>query len=116
MGRAVQSRASPMRTPRNRSRRSTAAINSGASRPNASWLNDALTLLGRVHQVSGVGTDEVKITAGDPKRGEELFFTSPTASCASCHTVKGKGGAVGPILDGIALRSDRAYIVESLMD
>jgi putative membrane-bound dehydrogenase-like protein len=87
-----------------------------AANTNDAWLNDALTLLGRVHQVSGVGTDKVKVTAGDPRRGEELFFTSPTAACASCHTVKGKGGAVGPILDGIAVRSDKAYILESLMD
>jgi putative membrane-bound dehydrogenase-like protein len=83
---------------------------------NDMWLNDALTLLGRVHQVSGVGVDEVKVTAGDPKRGEDLFFTSPTAACGSCHTVKQKGGAVGPILDGIAVRSDKDYILESLMD
>jgi putative membrane-bound dehydrogenase-like protein len=80
------------------------------------FLNDALTLLGRTHKVSGVGENEVKVTAGDPKRGEELFFTSPTAACASCHTVGGKGGAVGPILDGIAVRSSKDYIVESLMD
>jgi hypothetical protein len=30
--------------------------------------------------------------------------------------VNGKGGDVGPILDGIAVRSDKAYIEESLMD
>ena len=80
------------------------------------FLNDTITLLGRIHKVSGVGQNEVKLAAGDPRRGEDLFFNSPTASCASCHTVKGKGGSVGPILDGIAVRSDRAYIVESLMD
>ena len=83
---------------------------------NDAFLNDAVTLLGRVHKVSGVGVDEVKVAAGDPKRGEDLFFNSPIASCASCHTVHGKGGDVGPILDGIAVRADKAYIVESLMD
>jgi putative membrane-bound dehydrogenase-like protein len=83
---------------------------------NDAYLNDSLTLLGRIHKVSGVGEDEVKVTAGHPKRGEELFFTSPTALCVSCHTVGGKGGSEGPILDGIAVRSDKAYILESLMD
>ena len=83
---------------------------------NDAYLNDALTLLGRIHKVTGVGEDEVKVTAGDPKRGQELFFTSPTAACAACHTVGGKGGDVGPILDGIAVRSDKAYIIESLME
>jgi putative membrane-bound dehydrogenase-like protein len=83
---------------------------------NDAFLNDALTLLGRIHKVSGVGENEVKVTAGDPKRGEDLFYNSPTAACASCHTAKGKGGDVGPILDGIAVRSDKSYILESLMD
>ena len=80
------------------------------------FLNDALTLLGRMHKVSGVGENEVKIAPGDPKRGEELFLTSPTAACASCHTVGGKGGSVGPILDGIAVRATKEYILESLME
>ncbi|MEA3210375.1 MAG: hypothetical protein QOE70_3432 [Chthoniobacter sp.] len=80
------------------------------------FLNDSLTLLGRIHKVSGVGQDEVKIAAGDAKRGEDLFFNSPTAACAACHTVGGKGGIVGPILDGIAVRADKAYILESLVD
>src|SRR5207302_3348477 len=62
------------------------------------------------------GENEVKVTAGDVKRGEDLFYHSPVAACASCHRVNGKGGDVGPILDGIAVRSDKSYIEESLMD
>ncbi len=80
------------------------------------FLNDTLTLLGRIHKVAAVGENEVKITAGDPKRGEDLFHNSPVAACASCHQVGGKGGDVGPILDGIAVRADKTYIEESLMD
>src|SRR5436190_21409210 len=63
-----------------------------AANTNDAFLNDALTLLGRVHKVSGVGMQEVKVAAGHPKRGEELFYNSPTAACASCHTAHGKGG------------------------
>lgn len=80
------------------------------------FLNDSITLLGRIHKVSGVGENEVKVTAGDARRGAELFFNSPTAACAACHQANGKGGDVGPILDGIAVRGDRAYLLESLMD
>ncbi|MBL9173982.1 MAG: c-type cytochrome [Verrucomicrobiales bacterium] len=80
------------------------------------FLDDSLTLLGRIHRVAGVGQNEVRVTAGDPRRGEDLFHNSPTAACAACHTVSGKGGNVGPILDGIAIRADRAYLLESLMD
>ena len=81
-----------------------------------SYLNDSITLLGRIHKVSGVGENEVKISAGDVQRGEDLFHNSPVAACAACHKVKGRGGDIGPILDGIAIRSDRAYILESLME
>jgi len=87
-----------------------------AANTSDSYLNDALTLLGRIHEVSGVGEDKVQVTAGDPARGQDLFHNSPTAACASCHTVGGKGGAVGPILDGIAVRGEKDYIAESLMD
>ena len=81
-----------------------------------SFLNDTLTLLGRIHKVSGIGANEVKITAGDAARGADLFHNSPVAACASCHRVGGKGGDVGPILDGIAVRASKDYIVESLVD
>ena len=80
------------------------------------FLNDTLTLLGRIHKVEAVGENEVKVTAGDLKRGEDLFFNSAVAACASCHMINGKGGDIGPILDGIAVRADKAYITESLMD
>src|SRR4030095_3361544 len=80
------------------------------------YVNRALPLLGRIRKVSGVGINEVKVAAGDPKRGEDLFYNNPTTQCAACHTVNGKGGDIGPILDGIAVRADKAYILESLMD
>jgi cytochrome c553 len=83
---------------------------------NDTFLNDTLTLLGRIHKVEAVGDNEVEVTAGDAKRGEDLFHNSPVAACASCHRVNGRGGDVGPILDGIAVRSDKDYILESLMD
>ncbi len=80
------------------------------------FLNDSLALLGRAHKVSVTDAAAVKLEPGDARRGEELFYNSPTAACASCHTARGKGGDVGPILDGIAVRADKAYILESLMD
>jgi len=87
-----------------------------AANTSDNFLNDTLTLLGRIHNVSGVGENEVKVAPGDAKRGEDLFHNSPVAACASCHMVNGKGGDVGPILDGIAVRADKAYMTESLMD
>ncbi|HTH47750.1 MAG TPA: family 16 glycoside hydrolase [Candidatus Limnocylindria bacterium] len=34
--------------------------------------------------------------AGDRTRGQQVF----TATCGVCHTVKGSGGKIGPVLDG----------------
>ena len=82
------------------------------------WMkeNDTVTLLGRINKVSGVGENEVKVMAGDIVRGENLFRNSPVAACAVCHKVGGFGGEIGPILDGIAARSDKNYILQSLME
>lgn len=38
------------------------------------------------------------------------------ALCVACHQVKGKGGNVGPALDGVASRFDRDYMVKWLKD
>ncbi len=59
--------------------------------------------------------DTVKVTAADPKRGEQIFLKHP-AACINCHSLKGQGSAVGPSLDGIASRTTPAYIHESLLE
>ena len=80
------------------------------------FLNDTLTLLGRIHKVAAVGDNEVKVTAGDVKRGEDLFHNSPVAACASCHMVNGKEATSAPSSTASPPRGDKAYIEESLMD
>jgi putative membrane-bound dehydrogenase-like protein len=57
-----------------------------------------------------------KALAGDPKRGEEIFWKHPVAACMNCHMLGGKGSTVGPALDGIATRGTPAYIAESLIE
>ena len=37
-------------------------------------------------------------------------------SCVRCHTAEGKGGVVGPVLDGVGQRQTRQYILESIVD
>ncbi len=61
-------------------------------------------------------TDTEAVVAGDPKRGEEIFWKHPVASCINCHMLEGKGSAIGPALDGIAKTKDEAYIIESLVE
>ena len=60
--------------------------------------------------------DDATKLAGDPKRGEKIFWEHPVAACKNCHILKGQGSAVGPALDGIASRKDAAYILESLIN
>ena len=43
------------------------------------------------------------LTGGDATRGEAVFF-SEEARCSACHKVRGRGGEVGPVLDGLSGR------------
>ncbi|MDB6174545.1 MAG: rane-bound dehydrogenase protein [Chthoniobacteraceae bacterium] len=62
------------------------------------------------------GIDQQPKLAGDPMRGEQIFFKHPAVSCVLCHMLKGQGSTVGPALDGIATRADAKYIRESLLE
>lgn len=46
-------------------------------------------------------------------RGAEVFARH---GCALCHTLDGRGGAVGPTLNGLRERKTRAEVVEWLRD
>jgi putative heme-binding domain-containing protein len=52
------------------------------------------------------------LSGGDPKRGEEAFF-SKEALCAQCHVVKGRGEHVGPDLTTIG-RKGAEYLYRSI--
>ena len=59
------------------------------------------------------GQKEIK---GLADRGKDIFHKHAVASCVRCHKVGNEGGVIGPALDGIASRKDRAYLYESLVD
>jgi putative heme-binding domain-containing protein len=52
---------------------------------------------------------------GDVDRGRTLFF-QPTFQCATCHTVAGKGGQIGPDLTTVAGRLTPGLILESILE
>jgi putative membrane-bound dehydrogenase-like protein len=55
--------------------------------------------------------------AGDPKKGEALFYDARGIGCVKCHSAAGKGTAqVGPDLTGLALKYDRAEIIRSVLE
>ncbi len=48
------------------------------------------------------------LAGGEIARGRDLFFANQKAICATCHTVQGKGGRIGPDLTKIgAIRTPR---------
>ncbi len=49
------------------------------------------------------------------ERGRHVFF-SATAMCSSCHTAEGRGVIVGPSLGNIARSSDRAKLIQSILE
>jgi quinoprotein glucose dehydrogenase len=55
------------------------------------------------------------LEGGDVARGRELFFTKGEVSCVRCHRAEGKGGDVGPGLDGISATKQRTYLLESIV-
>ena len=56
------------------------------------------------------------LEGGDAASGEKIFRERADVSCVRCHTAEGKGGIVGPVLDGVGLRQTRQYILESIVD
>ena len=56
------------------------------------------------------------LDGGDAERGRGIFLHRAAVECVRCHRVGDLGGEVGPRLDGIARRRDRAYLLESIRD
>jgi len=70
----------------------------------------------RIERLGTVNVPErLQALTGDADRGRETFFL-PTFQCGTCHTVKGKGGQVGPDLSQIAARLSKAQILESILE
>lgn len=71
----------------------------------------------------GVGQEEDALrkyrsaarSGGDPEKGKALFQDKKTA-CATCHTVDGKGGKVGPDLYAAGDKFGRKDLVEAILD
>lgn len=53
---------------------------------------------------------------GDVANGEKLFRNVQSVGCIRCHqTGTGDGGAIGPTLQGISTKYDRAKLIESVI-
>jgi putative membrane-bound dehydrogenase-like protein len=64
-------------------------------------------------------SDGSYLNAGNPKNGEKLFFDQTSALagiCATCHTVKGKGGQIGPDLSTVGANYKRPDLIVSIFE
>jgi len=63
--------------------------------------------------VRSLGTHPAEPVTGDAERGAQLFVKM---NCAQCHTLRGKGGALGPDLTDVGRRRSVTYLRRSLLD
>jgi len=77
------------------------------------WFTDReiRQLVAFVRTLGRVGPQKV---SGDAASGEKLY--TGKGRCASCHTIGGRGGAIGPDLSDIGARRNLAYLRESLIN
>jgi putative heme-binding domain-containing protein len=55
------------------------------------------------------------LSGGDVQRGRDLFFANEKAICATCHSVQGKGGKIGPDLSKIGAIRTPADLLEAIV-
>ncbi|MFK7739569.1 MAG: HEAT repeat domain-containing protein [Planctomycetota bacterium] len=55
------------------------------------------------------------LDGGDSRAGRKVFYEHQASSCTRCHTLQGRGGNAGPVLDGIGKRLKPHQILEALI-
>jgi putative heme-binding domain-containing protein len=65
---------------------------------------------------SVINPEQILALKGDAARGRELFFKAAGLQCVNCHKVAGTGSTLGPDLSAIGKKSNRAQILESLLE
>ncbi|HXT71442.1 MAG TPA: c-type cytochrome [Vicinamibacterales bacterium] len=53
--------------------------------------------------------------AGDPIRGKKVFDSS-VPQCSLCHTIRGRGGKLGPDLTKVGVTRNAAWLTKFLPD
>ncbi len=70
----------------------------------------------RLKRLGNVIRPETILTLkGDIARGRRLFFDTAGVQCRNCHRIDGKGTEVGPDLDQIGKKYDRAAILDNIL-
>ena len=76
------------------------------------WLTagEIWQVVAYVRTLGRVASEEI---AGDPANGAKLY--AGKGGCSRCHTVRGRGGALGPDLSDIGARRSAAYLRDALV-
>jgi len=56
------------------------------------------------------------LSGGDAKKGRQVYESHVAAQCVRCHNAGGGNNQVGPDLTGIGKRTDKHYLLRSLVD
>ncbi len=62
-----------------------------------------------------VNAAEILTLKGTLDAGQKLFHESTVVQCRNCHRIAGKGTELGPDLDSIGKKYDRAKLLESIL-
>jgi putative heme-binding domain-containing protein len=62
-----------------------------------------------------VNPSELLRLKGELSRGKTLFHESTVVQCRNCHRIAGKGTELGPDLDSIGKKYDRAKLLENIL-
>ena len=68
-----------------------------------------------VHATDPLSAWNDVLAGGDASRGRHVFFAKEEVSCVRCHQAEGRGGDVGPRLDGIAKTRDPRHLLEAIV-
>jgi len=55
------------------------------------------------------------LQGGDAEQGRSTFLNNAAVYCQRCHKLDGQGGEVGPVMNGIAAKQTREYLLESII-
>jgi mono/diheme cytochrome c family protein len=73
-----------------------------------------LALVGRGHPAAARQSEAPGLTPLQSERVERLLETR--IACLGCHTIGGRGGWIGPSLDGVSQRVERDYLLAVVRD
>jgi putative heme-binding domain-containing protein len=65
---------------------------------------------------TAIRPEQILALPGDVMRGRKLFFEASGVQCKNCHRIGGKGTEVGPDLDLIGKKYDRAQILDNILN